>query len=356
MESGSAIGLKSIRSSTVLCQGWRIYEAHVKTAHECFVPSRSGYHVILAVWDVGDTSSSFYNAIDVNFDSGPSAFGGSGTTPDVPNPVDTNPSSNDAYVDIGNIEASMDLDSADIVRLRLFSIKGEQFGREYEVAVGNVSNGVRNDWPVALARHVNAQGGDVIVGVSQSGNGESARPTTGRNDVFARPSSGVVRTEIEFVLSGTPTPPGPDGNSTTDVGAYPDGLGAYQVGDSVAGLDGNQYECIVAGWCNIAPSYYGPGTGSDWQDAWRFTIGGVPETSSDPIMAAILTCLFILTGGAAIQQVLWCRATVELLTDVRSQVGAIVRVSCTTHRVPVLHFLRHGLNCRFIRTSNWGAR
>ncbi|MBD8497234.1 lytic polysaccharide monooxygenase [Paenibacillus arenosi] len=41
----------------------------------CNVPSRSGYHVILAVWEIADTGNAFYNVIDVN-------FGGS-------NPVDT---------------------------------------------------------------------------------------------------------------------------------------------------------------------------------------------------------------------------------------------------------------------------
>ncbi|MEK5475472.1 lytic polysaccharide monooxygenase [Paenibacillus sp. FSL R5-0407] len=41
----------------------------------CNVPARTGYHVILAVWEIADTANAFYNVIDVN-------FGGS-------NPVDT---------------------------------------------------------------------------------------------------------------------------------------------------------------------------------------------------------------------------------------------------------------------------
>lgn len=44
-------------------------------SNSCNVPARSGYHVILAVWEVADTANAFYNVIDVNF---------SGT-----NPVDT---------------------------------------------------------------------------------------------------------------------------------------------------------------------------------------------------------------------------------------------------------------------------
>lgn len=34
-------------------------------SHTCNVPVRSGYQVILGVWDVGDTSQSFYHVIDV---------------------------------------------------------------------------------------------------------------------------------------------------------------------------------------------------------------------------------------------------------------------------------------------------
>lgn len=36
-------------------------------SNTCNVPARSGYHVILAVWEVADTPNAFYNVIDVNF-------------------------------------------------------------------------------------------------------------------------------------------------------------------------------------------------------------------------------------------------------------------------------------------------
>ncbi|GKU78315.1 lytic polysaccharide monooxygenase [Paenibacillus sp. L3-i20] len=35
----------------------------------CNVPSRTGYQVILAVWEIADTANAFYNVIDVNFGS-----------------------------------------------------------------------------------------------------------------------------------------------------------------------------------------------------------------------------------------------------------------------------------------------
>ena len=37
----------------------------IDIAHTCNVPVRSGYQVILSVWDVGDTDASFYHVVDV---------------------------------------------------------------------------------------------------------------------------------------------------------------------------------------------------------------------------------------------------------------------------------------------------
>lgn len=37
----------------------------------CNVPSRTGYQVILAVWEIADTPNAFYNVIDANFSGGP---------------------------------------------------------------------------------------------------------------------------------------------------------------------------------------------------------------------------------------------------------------------------------------------
>lgn len=49
--------------------------------HSCNLPSRSGYHVILAVWTVDDTAMAFYNVIDVQYGTGGSP------TPPAPTPV-----------------------------------------------------------------------------------------------------------------------------------------------------------------------------------------------------------------------------------------------------------------------------
>ena len=49
--------------------------------HNCNVPERTGYQVILAVWTIDDTPNAFYNVIDANFD-------GTSVPPVDPDPVD----------------------------------------------------------------------------------------------------------------------------------------------------------------------------------------------------------------------------------------------------------------------------
>lgn len=41
-----------------------------EVTHACNVPQRSGYQIILGVWEIGDTANSFYNVVDVMFDGG----------------------------------------------------------------------------------------------------------------------------------------------------------------------------------------------------------------------------------------------------------------------------------------------
>ena len=39
--------------------------------HTCNVPTdRTGYYLILAVWEIADTGNAFYNVIDVNLNNG----------------------------------------------------------------------------------------------------------------------------------------------------------------------------------------------------------------------------------------------------------------------------------------------
>ncbi len=57
----------------------------VDVTHDCVVPERQGYHIILALWDVGDTAATFYQVIDVQ-------FGGTAPAPEPSKPSAPTPS------------------------------------------------------------------------------------------------------------------------------------------------------------------------------------------------------------------------------------------------------------------------
>lgn len=60
-------------------------QPETEVTHQCSVPAdRSGYHVILAVWDIADTTNAFYNAIDVQ-------IGSNGASTPVTKPTVTSP-------------------------------------------------------------------------------------------------------------------------------------------------------------------------------------------------------------------------------------------------------------------------
>jgi len=311
-------------------------------SHSCTIPDRNGYHVILAVWDVGDTANSFYNVIDVNL---------SGGTPVSP------------WVDIGDINPTMDLDAGDSVLVRLFDTDGELFHRNIEMEIASTENGLANTWPKLLAEHISAEATDLLAGIRDS-NGEIV-PSFGKNDIFADRSSSIVRAEVELLESGSGLAPEIDvtvstteftahmplsldfsvttnqllsvtadlyyqgvsvghataniqGSDTLNIGVadpaagdyqlvvtgaqtsqggldqetvsisviepgtseytYPQGRGSYTAGTVVTGEDGNIYECLIAGWCNGWPFYYAPGRGLAWQQAWKQTGTGTPPT------------------------------------------------------------------------------
>ena len=277
----------------------------IDTYHTCNVPARQGYHVILAVWDVGDTTASFYNAIDVEFTQSTSVFDGDGGelagggTPDTGAPGGTpgtpgtgepgyggedvggGSDGSDEFVRVGTFSGSINLAAGDAVRLRLFSEEGELAGRAIDFAITDGSRGNADTWPIEFARYINAQSFEVRAGnLANASDGTIDYVGIG-NNVFARPSSGIVRTELELVVAEPPTVPDTPAEPTeptpgttppiaSDAPPYPSGKGGYAAGDRVTGSDGNVYECDIAGWCNNPSElYYAPGSGLAWDEAWN---------------------------------------------------------------------------------------
>lgn len=147
------------------------------TTHRCAVPSRTGYQVILAVWEIGDTANSFYNAIDVMFK------GGGGNPPPV------------AWTGKGTIFPTVDLAAGDQVKTRVFDATGERPELETQAVIANASEGAANHWPYLLASRINAE--QTLLKAGQLASDGTINPVYGQNTVYARSDSGVSRVEIQ---------------------------------------------------------------------------------------------------------------------------------------------------------------
>lgn len=144
-------------------------------SHSCNVPARSGYQLILGVWEIGDTPNSFYNVVDVMFDGTP--------------PVTT-------WDAKGTIYPSVDLVAGDRVATRVFDASGERTDLQTRVNIANSNDGLRNSWPFLLAGRVNAE--QTLLKAGQKAADGSINPAYGQNEVFARSDSGLQRVEVQI--------------------------------------------------------------------------------------------------------------------------------------------------------------
>jgi chitin-binding protein len=145
--------------------------------HTCTVPARTGYQIVLAVWEVADTVNSFHNVIDVQFPGG-----GPLTTP--------------TWNIKGTIFPSVDLSPGDRVSTRVFNASGEQTALSSLVSITTVQDGQRNTWPYLLAGRINAT--QTLLRAGQKGANGSIEPAYGQNDVHARSDSNLQRIEIQI--------------------------------------------------------------------------------------------------------------------------------------------------------------
>ena len=161
-----------------------------KPSFTCKIPSdHSGYHVIVGVWDVADTSASFYNAIDVNIK------GGSGG--DTPAPAPT-------WNQVGAINPIEDLATGDSVKTRVFSATGENNNLSASITIGSAADGNRDRWPYLLAQKINStQSASYMAGAEQDG---AIKPVNGKNTVYVKPGSSITRVETEITKKPAPAP------------------------------------------------------------------------------------------------------------------------------------------------------
>ncbi|MEA5206351.1 lytic polysaccharide monooxygenase [Enterobacter mori] len=147
------------------------------TTHICDVPERSGYHVIYGVWDVADTSASFYNIIDVEFEEN---YEG------VPSPWSNT---------IGTIAPTLDLHPGSTVKSRVFDAKGERPDLSSEITINSAAQGEKSAWAHALATKINQDQDNLRAGRKNASGDVTA--TWGNNTIYTKADSGLVRVEIQ---------------------------------------------------------------------------------------------------------------------------------------------------------------
>lgn len=210
---------------------------------DCPLPKRTGPHVIYNTWQRSDSSEAFYTCMDVRFEDG------GGVTPPP------------QWQDAGPVTARGALEVGTTVSLRVFNAGGNDLERvDATLAAGQTAP---TQWPLVLARKVNATAAHARVGILRNGVVTPVASAT-ENRVYLRAGH---RFQLDTKVPDPVTPPGDDYDFV-----YPDGIGRYVPGETVVkGSDGKRYACRPfpeGAWCNINADAYRPGTGSAWRDAW----------------------------------------------------------------------------------------
>jgi chitin-binding protein len=146
----------------------------MQVTHACNVPQRTGYQVILGVWEVADTTNSFYNVVDVMFKDG-------GTVP--------------TWTQRGVIYPSVDLTTGDSVVTRVFDAAGEKPELKTTVKIASATEGLRNNWSYQLASRINAE--QPLLHAGQMGTDGAITPVYGQNTIYAKTASTLTRVEVQ---------------------------------------------------------------------------------------------------------------------------------------------------------------
>ncbi|MCU6669413.1 N-acetylglucosamine-binding protein GbpA [Enterobacteriaceae bacterium H4N4] len=157
-----------------------------RMAMDCNVPQRTGYQVIYAVWEIADTTNSFYQAIDVDFGNG------GNVTPDDETPavVSEWTKTLDGQISGNNINAG------DKVIARFFDANGEVTSLRTELTVASASQGQASQWSYDLAQAINAAHSDVRVGVKDESG--VVNPAHGANSVYVKDGSTLKSVAISY--------------------------------------------------------------------------------------------------------------------------------------------------------------
>ena len=143
--------------------------------HACVIPDdKTGHHVILGIWTVGDTDAAFYNVADVNILAEAALPGG--------------------WSPVGNITPAITLLPGDKVKARAFTANGESAQYSVGISINNAEEGKPENWSFALAEKINKTQKLIRAGIRDEQ--DNIEPVKGVNKLYAQKDSGVTRYEI----------------------------------------------------------------------------------------------------------------------------------------------------------------
>ncbi|MGC5704334.1 lytic polysaccharide monooxygenase [Pseudomonas sp. NFXW11] len=172
----------SFEKTPLLEQPWGGGMPGKKTEHTVNIPSdRSGYHVVLAVWKVGDGANSFYQVVDVNIDNAGAV--------------------QSQWSDIGTVQPEA-LKVGDKVMTRVFS-NTEQPAKQVVLNIDSKNLADANTWPFELAKKVNAANLGYRMGLLDAK--DQIVPNPGKNSIFVNKGSDITNVIIDKERAGQPS-------------------------------------------------------------------------------------------------------------------------------------------------------
>ncbi|WP_274519603.1 lytic polysaccharide monooxygenase [Legionella brunensis] len=206
----------------------------------CNMPANKiGKHLIFVIWQREDSTEAFYSCSDVFIN-----------TPG--KPVE--------WYELQSLYNTAEIESGTTVKLRLFNHENGEI-ETHSIVVTDQNNG-GNQWPFALGEKVNANSSLLRIGQINSETGEVVLTSGEANKIFiSDKDTSHYHVAIDFI----------EQQSQVDF-IYPDGIAQYKANTIVMGRnDHKRYQCKpwpYSGWCAQSPTYYEPGVGLAWQEAW----------------------------------------------------------------------------------------
>lgn len=167
-----------------------------EVTHRCVVPARTGYQLVLAVWEIGDTVNSFYNLIDADFGAGSGAPVASPTPTPTPTPTPP-PTPTPAPWEVrGTLVPSLDLAVGDSITTRVFDVGGERPEWSTTFRIEDAADASAQVWSYRLAMKINQEQTQIRAG--QKNAAGQIVPVLGSNPIYADPKSGIERVETRI--------------------------------------------------------------------------------------------------------------------------------------------------------------